>query len=218
MPDPTDRRRSSRRGTALLLLAAPLAALGADEGDAWARLQRWLAGTRDLEARFSQTLVSGALGPGPVESGRLYLERPGRMRWDYERPERKVALVIGERTRFYVAADRQLYEGTLDATEAALVELLSSGRSLDAQYEARPAEPSGAGQVALRLVPRTPSSLGELTVFTRPPDHALRAVELQDGAGNTIRYEFEVVRRNHGLDPRRFDFRPPPGTEIVAQP
>ncbi len=33
------------------------------------RVQEWLDGTRDIEARFEQTMMSGALGIGVEESG-----------------------------------------------------------------------------------------------------------------------------------------------------
>ena len=58
-----------------------------------AGFQAWLSGTSTLDVRFRQNLVSAALGTTATESGRLYLERPGKLRWDYLDPERKVALV-----------------------------------------------------------------------------------------------------------------------------
>ena len=80
-----------------ILVALALCALGAaasaeEESPALAALQRWLDGTKDLQARFEQSLLSSALGAGPSESGRIYLRRPGRMRWEYTDPEAKIAV------------------------------------------------------------------------------------------------------------------------------
>ena len=53
------------------------------------------------------------------------MKRPGRMRWDYEDPERKIALIEGTETRLYLEEDQQLWEGRLDDTEAFLPDLLN---------------------------------------------------------------------------------------------
>ena len=39
------------------------------------------------------------------ESGRVYFQRPGKMRWEYEAPEKNLFLVDGKTTWFYVPAD-----------------------------------------------------------------------------------------------------------------
>jgi len=40
-----------------------------------------------------------------VEAGTAYFRRPGKMRWDYQAPERNVFLVDGKTAWFYVPAD-----------------------------------------------------------------------------------------------------------------
>src|ERR1700730_19367142 len=38
------------------------------------------------------------------EAGTAYFRRPGKMRWEYERPEKDLFLVDGKNSRFYVSA------------------------------------------------------------------------------------------------------------------
>ena len=40
-----------------------------------------------------------------TEAGKAYFERPGKMRWEYEAPEKNVFLVDGKNAWFYVPAD-----------------------------------------------------------------------------------------------------------------
>jgi outer membrane lipoprotein carrier protein len=40
-----------------------------------------------------------------TEAGKAYFERPGKMRWEYEAPEKNVFLVDGKTAWFYVPAD-----------------------------------------------------------------------------------------------------------------
>jgi len=186
-----------------------------------AGLQRWLDGTADLAGRFEQSLVSGALGAGVTESGRLVLRRPGRMRWDYERPETKIALVDGRRTRLYVAEDHQLWEGSLDDGGELLPTLLLRQAPLAEWFEASfppgPEHPAtDEDEIVLRLVPRQrQDAFRELRVTLDRPGFELRAAEVLDGAGNRMRYRFQDLRRNRGVPDTAFHFEPPPGTEIV---
>jgi outer membrane lipoprotein carrier protein len=63
--------------------------------------------------RHAQTLRAVFLerySAGPrearIESGTVYFRRPGRMRWEYEAPEKKLFLADGKSVWFYVPADR----------------------------------------------------------------------------------------------------------------
>ena len=148
-----------RMTMALTLLLAPAVALGAEAGAAevsaetvLGQLQRWLDGTRDLQGRFEQQLLSGALGADVEESGRLYVQRPGRMRWNYTHPEEKVALVDGLRTWLYVAEDRQLILAGLDPENELMAVLLTGrGRLADLFDPSLEASPNDGGDGAYRL-------------------------------------------------------------------
>ena len=152
---------------------APASAAGELSAEAvLGRLQLWLDGTRDLEARFEQELASGALGTGLEESGTLFLLRPGKMRWNYLDPERKVALIDGDTTRLYLEEDRQLWEGRLEEDGGLLPMLLADARPLAELFEATlvaTPERGGAGAYRLRLVPRTAADAFRQVVLTLDP-------------------------------------------------
>ena len=218
----------TRRGAALfgfvVLASSASAASGRavelDVQDVVSRLEQWLDGTRDLEARFEQSVISGALGEGPVERGRLSLLRPGHMRWDYLEPERKVALVEGDETRLYLEEDRQLWLGRLTEQGGLLPILLGGGPPLGELFEASLlATPrhGGDGTYRLRLVPRSAEpSFHEVLLTLRPPQFGVELAEVLDAGGNRVRYRFGEWKRNRGLAPAVFYCEPPPGTEVVT--
>jgi outer membrane lipoprotein carrier protein len=183
-------------------------------------VQRWLDGTQDLRGRFVQSLVSGAFGAGVEESGLLQVRRPGRMRWDYQKPETKVALIDGRRTRLYLARDRQLWEGTLDEAGSLLPALLAQDTRLAELFRASlaaPQESDGPGAVRLRLVPRAAQNAFREVTLTLDRTFAIHAAEVQDGTGNHIVYRFQGLARNQGIPDSAFHFEPPPGTERVVR-
>jgi outer membrane lipoprotein carrier protein len=58
-----------------------------------------------LKAHFYEKFSDGS-GAVSAESGIVYFSKPGRMRWEYESPEKKLFIVDGTNVWFYVPADR----------------------------------------------------------------------------------------------------------------
>jgi outer membrane lipoprotein carrier protein len=218
--------RRRRRPLAAWVVAVALAAVtpvasetSLDTAAVLAGLQEWLEGTRELECRFEQTLVSGAFGAGLRESGRLYLKRPGRIRWEYTKPEEKLAIVRGGEALLYLPEDEQLIRGGEEWSQSLLAELLGGERELDELFEATlvaTPEHGGNGDYRLRLVPRgRGEGFQEVTLDLRPPTFSIDRAEVLDEAGNRMRYRFRSHRRNRGVADELFVFVPPPGTEIL---
>jgi outer membrane lipoprotein carrier protein len=185
-----------------------------------AGFQSWLDGTRDLQGSFEQALVSGALGAGLEERGRLYVKRPGRMRWDYRDPDTKVAIVDGDRTWLYLEEESQLFLGRLEGDGDLLSILIAAERPINGLFEsdlvATP-DDGGDGAYLLRLRPIPAAESFDLVVISlRPPRFAVESAEVLDAAGNRMLYRFSRFRRNKGLPEALFRFDPPDGTTIVG--
>lgn len=65
-----------------------------------------------LKAVFYQRYGSGK-GTGEAESGTVYFSRPGRMRWEYESPQKKLFIVDGRNVWFYIPDDHTASRTTL---------------------------------------------------------------------------------------------------------
>lgn len=180
-----------------------------------AGLQRWLDGTRDLQARFEQTLLSSALGAGPSESGRVFLRRPGLMRWEYTAPETKIALLVDDRTELYLAEERRLHVAQLSDDDAPLAALLAGTEPLGSIFEAE-SLPDQGGRRRLKLVPRSKTSgVQEIVIGLDPGTSAVLSAEVLDQGGNRMGYVFSGLKRNAGVPDAMFQFKPPKGTEVV---
>ena len=84
-----------------LLLAFPG---HADTKASVARLEARYRTSKTLQASFLERYTeNGRLVR--VEAGTVYFKRPGKMRWDYQVPERNLFLVDGKTAWFYVPAD-----------------------------------------------------------------------------------------------------------------
>src|SRR5262245_15065457 len=54
------------------------------------RVQKRYDAATDFRARFGQTLANVAFGRKSSLSGEVLFKKPGRMRWNYDKPEPKV--------------------------------------------------------------------------------------------------------------------------------
>jgi outer membrane lipoprotein carrier protein len=208
-----------RACTVALVLLGGIAV--SERAEVLAGLQAWLDGTSTLDVRFQQSLVSGALGTTVTESGRMYVERPGKLRWDYLDPEKKIALLLGDRTALYLPDDRQMARGRLSREQALFPRLLAGQERVDEHFTVfLTATPSkgGQGSYRLRLVPKgDPQALAEVTLTLGARAFSIEGAELTDETGNRTRYAFSDMRRNGPLPEGLFAFEPPPGTELVDE-
>ena len=203
-------------GALLLLPAAPPApALSPAEALA-RRVETRHRRTADLTARFVQTYRSGAIGRELVEKGVLSLKPPGRMRWDYQTPEKKTFVSDGRTSYFYVPADRQVIRREQRDARDLPSMLLSGQADILATFEAALEPGAPGGLQRLRLTPRKPEAeIEELHVDVDAHDR-IRGIVVVDAQGNRSQFTFDQIKENVGLDDRLFRFQVPRGVEVIT--
>lgn len=203
-------------GVVLALAAAAAPAAAAESGEALARrVDARQAGVRDLTARFVQSYRSGVLGREVTERGTVSIKKPGRMRWEYREPEKKLFVSDGTQFFFYVPADKQVIVKAQDAGgEGVAAIVLGGGKILD-HFQAFAEDPL-PGRVRLRLVPRKADADVQRVYLDLDAEARVVAIEVWDVQGGHSRFQFEAVRENVGLKDEPFRFQPPPGVEVVT--
>ncbi len=173
------------------------------------------ARTSDLVARFSQSYRSGMLGREITERGVLSIKRPGRMRWEYKDPERKLFVSDGRTFYFYVPADKQVIVSEQDEQRSLAARLLSGKGGLGDEFEASLDEPLEGGVVRLKLVPRREQPDVERAFVDVELSGRIRSILLDDLQGNRTRFRFDDIRENVGLKDSLFRFEIPKGVEVI---
>lgn len=169
----------------------------------------------DLTARFVQTYRSGLMQRQVVESGIVSIKRPGRMRWEYRQPEKKLFVADGQTFYFYVPADRQVIV-TKPGGERGIPALLLAGRGSILTEFTVALEKAPPGVQRLRLTPRKPDPEVETVYLEVDGSDRVHAIEVLDPQGNQSRFLFEDIKENVGLRDGLFRFRIPPGVEVVT--
>jgi outer membrane lipoprotein carrier protein len=174
---------------------------------------------RSLEAEFTEA-YRGA-GMERTETGTLWLKKPGKMRWEYRSPKGKLFVSDGKDAWFYVPDDRQARKTDakkLEDVRSPLAFLLGKTRlekELRGLSLAPDVPPLQAGNVVLRGVPEAMADRVSEIVVEVTPDHRIARIVVQEMDGAATEYRFGEMKEDVVIADRKFEFKPPSGTETV---
>ena len=195
---------------AACLLATQLANAGAID-----KLQRFLDSTRTVRADFTQTVVARNGRKPQVSSGVMVISRPGRFRWQIDKPYEQLLVGDGEKIWIHDPDLRQVTVRkagpTLGGTPAAL---LAGDSRIERDFTLREAgELNGLDWV--EAVPKVADS-GFEKVSLGFSGEDLRAMILLDSLGQSSSLVFSHVEHNPQLAPSLFRFTPPANTDVIG--
>ncbi|MDF2756022.1 MAG: putative Outer rane lipoprotein carrier protein LolA [Nitrospira sp.] len=192
------------------------------------RLQSRYEKTRDLQADFTQrTTIEGFERP-MTSSGKVYIKKPGRLRWNYLEPSTEDIYVDRDDVKVYVPEHKQVLVGKLTqmAASKAPLELLQGAAKLDASFDPEPTPGNGRGIGGVRLVTLVPKAhdgdahrtVQKIVVEVFPKTYFIRSLWLYESSGNVSNFEFSSLQSNIGLGDDLFVPKLPPDVEIVKAP
>jgi outer membrane lipoprotein carrier protein len=216
------------------LILLPLAA--SEPKELASRMEARYRSAKTLQATFLERYSeNGAVLR--TEAGIAYFRRPGKMRWEYERPEKDLFLVDGKTAWFYVPADHTVtrvpakHSEDLRTPLALLAGEMKISR-ICARVELADAEkPLRDGDAVLRCRVRgekkdvatadRPGSVlganGTDAIFfeiSRDTGELVRLIVRQPG-GVEVEFRFENWRFDPPVSETMFRFEPPSGVAIV---
>ena len=207
-------------GCLVLLLASPTV----NDLDRVVRaLEARYNGLQTLKAEFVQRYQETDRAPVREEAGVLYLKKPGRMRWEYMRPETKLFVSDGKTVYFYAPEDRQVTR--MPAPESAdlraplrfLLGKLNLKRSFSRVDLAKDAAPLDPGNPVLRLLPKSPQERFRELLVEVDQQSRIRRLVIYEADGSRTEFRLNGEQSNPPLNPALFHFTIPPGVEVVDE-
>jgi outer membrane lipoprotein carrier protein len=196
---------------ALLMLVSSLAAhaAGAD------LLRNFLQQTTSTKARFAQIVVDKNLKQLQQATGTMAFVRPGKFRWEYEKPYEQV--LVGDGTKLWIY-DKDLNQVTVRKLDRALGDspaaLLAGSNDIEKIYTVTNIGHQ-EGLDWLEAIPKAKENAFERVRLGFNAGN-LEAMELHDQFGQTTVIKFADVERNPKLAPSLFQFTPPKGADVVS--
>ena len=199
-----------------------VAAQGRQPAEALAKdLQQKYDKVRDFSADFVQTYRGGVLRQTATERGRLIVKKPGKMRWEYRDPERKLFVSDGRKLYSYVPEDRQVLVSDVPDDDHATTPALflagkgNLGRDFTVSYAE--ADEAPAGTTVLKLSPRkTEPEYDWLMLAIDPVSLQIRMLITVDAQGGRSTFSLTNLKENVGVADKEFAFSIPRGVEVIT--
>jgi outer membrane lipoprotein carrier protein len=182
-----------------------------------AELDRAAAALAGTEAQFTQRFTPKGFKNSQIDSGSVVFGTLPMMRWTYAKPEQKIFVFDGNRSWFYLPAEKQVTVTTLDESHRRELPFLLIGdpAARDRNFLVR--ETTRGANVIATLQPRAASAMiRNVTITIVAATHAIQRVAYSDRDGNETTFDFSGFTRR-SVTPDLFRFTPPAGVEVVQQ-
>ncbi|PTU30816.1 outer membrane lipoprotein chaperone LolA [Stenotrophobium rhamnosiphilum] len=204
---------SSSRIIALLLalLVAPSFAATTAQDE----LKRFVDGVQTLQADFTQIQVDDRGKQLSMTSGHMWLSRPGKFRWSYQKPYQQLMVCDGKKIWFY---DNDLSQVTVRPVDATLrgtpADLLSQKATLSDGFNIEDGGMDGGNRL-IRLKPKSQDSDFKAIELWLGAGGAPTRMKFLDQLGGNTDVSFSQIVTNKKIDDAQFRFTPPKGVEVI---
>ena len=202
----------------LFLLLCSTSAIAVDVSQIAARVDQRYNHLKTLKAQFQESYNGAGLNRN--ETGELFLEKPGKMRWQYEQPASKLFVVDGKNAFFYVPSERQarhMPAKKLDDFRSPIRYLLGHSK-LQNEFNkltvsAEP--PKQTGNAVLEGVPKGMEDRVQNVQLEINPNGQIVRIRIEELDGSVTEFNFSDLQENVAVKPDLFRFIPPAGVEVV---
>lgn len=178
-------------------------------------LDSFLRNLKTLQAQFEQKIYNENNTLLEHSQGKMYVQRPNKFRWVYQKPYNQLIVADGERVWIY---ESDLDQVTVKNLNKALGKtpafLLSRNRKVDKDFWVRKLR-YRKGLMRFELTPKDTQAAFQKMIIKLGRRKTLAGFELVDNLGQKSYINFTRVRRNQRLDRSFFIFTPPAGADII---
>jgi outer membrane lipoprotein carrier protein len=194
----------------------------ADSADLEALIDRIQASydrTTAITADFVQVATLTSIDRQQTSTGRVFIEKPHFIRWEYAQPEAQTILYDGNLLRIYTPKRRQVLQSPTDEnnrSDVALLFLAGIGKLREA-FVITPLATTETNGSQLRLLPRSrQAAFTELHIAVNRQSYLIERLTIYDTIGNVTDIRLQTIQTHAALPPQTFELSLPPNTEILT--
>ena len=204
-----------RLALAVSLAVLPGLAAEADLSGMLRAVEKRYNAARTVQVLFQQSYtVQG--GRTRSESGELFLSKPGRMRWQYQSPAGKLFISDGKYVYLYSPDSNRVEKMNIRESEdmRAPLAFLLGKLNFSKDFRGFVFSPEGP-DTRVTAVPRSDQLPYTKVEFVVTPLHEIRYLQVTGQDNSLMKFTFEGEKLNPPLSGALFQFRTPPGAEVV---
>ena len=181
-------------------------------------IQNFYSKINDFQANFTQTFTYKIYAKQKRSHGKVYFKKPSKMRWDYQKPSKRLFIADGAHLWVYEPDEAQIFKRDMKRAQLPVALRFMKGEG-DLASDFIASKPILNGEYyTLTLTPKEPSSeYQQLKLTVHSTTFEVSASELIDPVGNTNHIHFTNVKVNSALPDKGFQFTPPPGVHVIGE-
>lgn len=171
-----------------------------------------------FSALFHQKTLIRAMDIIDTAIGKLYVKRPGKMRWEYESPEKQIIITDGADLWIYKPEDCQVMKGRAPAFfgDGKGAGFLSDIQQIRKNFIVLHGGVETPEVVMLKLLTKEENmDLARIDLWISKSDFSVMQVTTQNAYGDETRIEFTDYRLEENLDDALFRLEIPEGTDVI---
>ncbi len=184
--------------------ADPNPATNPDNADGIKKVETYLSGITSVVADFNQVSADGSTG-----TGKFFLKRPGKMRWQYNPPTPILLVSNGSTVTYYDASLDQVSYVGIDDTMAGFLAQQTIKLESDSTHLSR--FENADGVIRATLVQKKKPTEGSLTLELTDKPIGLKQMTVVDATGNSTTIQLQNAQFGPVLDDKLFVFEDPRG-------
>lgn len=193
-----------RLGICAVVMAFSMPVAAADQAVEVVRIEGYLSSITTITADFNQTNPDGT-----VSTGKFYLKRPGKMRWEYAPPTPILLVSDGKTVTYYDAELEQVSYVSADDTLAGF--LAQPSVKLDSPGTRMTRFDSAANALRVTLIQKKKPNEGSLTLEFSDKPLTLRQMTIVDATGQVTQVQLQNAKFGGEIDAKKFQFTDPRG-------
>ncbi len=201
----------------LLLWALPGSAFALDSIAIVEAIQKQYDATHTFKARFVQKAYLKVLGQSQTAEGDVFIKKPGKMRWDYNSPDRQILVSDGQDLWLYLPDEKEVTKMNVKSIYSSNTPaLFLAGRGqLTKSFTIGKVTEEGGLYIA-ELIPRNKTqSLSKMVLLADKKNFQIVGSRVYDNLGNKTEMIFSNITTNPTLNKNLFQFEVPKGVELI---
>jgi outer membrane lipoprotein carrier protein len=203
------------RFAAVFLFVLPMFAQDAALRQILNEVEAHYNGVRTLQVNFEESLAA----PGQLkrtEAGRLYLRKPGRMRWDYTLPAGKLFMSDGKQVYYYNPSTNTAEKMKLKETEDLRAPLAFLLGRLDFEKDFTNFTSRTEGEfTVVSALPKSDKLPYKQVEFAVSPHREIRRLIVTGQDNSLLTFVFSEERMNPAVGDQVFRFQLPAGAKWI---
>ncbi|MGE0086919.1 MAG: outer membrane lipoprotein carrier protein LolA [Desulfococcaceae bacterium] len=169
-------------------------------------------------AYFTQKSTIKAMDITDTAEGKVFIKRPGMMRWEYEKPEKQIILTDGEQLWIFKPDDNQVMTGTSPAYfgDGKGASILSDIRLIREKFTVSAQTHRDSEYYKFILLPKVKKpDLASLHLFIAKKSNDIERIVTYNAYEDETLIEMTHLQFDQTIDDSVFSFQIPEGADVV---